>query len=377
MSAAAPAATAERSSASTAYRLLWLAVLLDVLAFGVGFAWDRHWHTQHPFEDFLSPPHLFVYSTHFLATLTLMVITFVPDLRRHFGPAFRLWPFPFAVPGAIAIAGGGFVVTALAGVFDGVWHTAFGLDETAWSFPHSMLGWGIFVAFVGVAACRVALRGERPIEWQSTAVFGFLIVATAVERFPGPFLNNLNLAELDFIRRIPVLAADPNVQHTFRIYETWNVTRLSPLFIPLAAASAGLAIELLRRFDPRPVVLVLLTGLLTYTHRFVPYLVPGAIVAYAGARAAGWRWLAAAGLGFGITASLVTFALSRGTVGPQLVGAIAATLTFAIGAWLGGRIWSVVERPTRGGVLAFVVLAGICAPALTGAVDLYLRAHTP
>ena len=28
-------------------------------------------------------------------------------------------------------------------------------------------------------------------------------------------------------------------------------------------------------------------------------------------------------------------------------------------------------------VLAFVVAAGICAPAVTGALDLYLRAHTP
>jgi hypothetical protein len=46
-----------------AYRLLWLAVSFDVLAFGVGFAWDRRWHATHPFEDFFSPPHLFVYSS--------------------------------------------------------------------------------------------------------------------------------------------------------------------------------------------------------------------------------------------------------------------------------------------------------------------------
>jgi len=28
-------------------------------------------------------------------------------------------------------------------------------------------------------------------------------------------------------------------------------------------------------------------------------------------------------------------------------------------------------------VLGFVVVAGICAPVVTGALDLYLRAHTP
>src|SRR5260221_14582766 len=82
------------SSAAAAYRLLWLAVFFDLLAFGVGFGWDRRWHATHPFEDFFSPPHLFIYSMHFLATLTLMWITFTPDLRLPFGKAFRLRPFP-------------------------------------------------------------------------------------------------------------------------------------------------------------------------------------------------------------------------------------------------------------------------------------------
>ena len=67
-------------SAVGAYRLLWLAVLFDVLAFGVGFAWDRQWHSTHPSEDFFSPTHLFVYPMHSLATLTLLWITFRPDL---------------------------------------------------------------------------------------------------------------------------------------------------------------------------------------------------------------------------------------------------------------------------------------------------------
>src|SRR6266480_2029858 len=95
-------------SIDVAYRALWVAVIFDVLAFGVGFDLDRRWHATHPFEDFFSPPHLFIYSMHFLATMTLMWITFMPDLRAHFGRAFRLVPFPFPVPGAIAIAGGGF-----------------------------------------------------------------------------------------------------------------------------------------------------------------------------------------------------------------------------------------------------------------------------
>jgi len=371
-----PVAT-ERSSANAAHRLLWLAVLFDILAFGVGFGWDRQWHATHLFEDFFSPPHLFVYSMHFLATLTLMWITFVPDLRGHFGRAFRLVGFPFPVPGAIAIAGGGFVVTALAGVFDGIWHTSFGLDETAWSFPHSMLGWGIFVAFVGIAACRIALRDEFPIGWPSALVFGFLLLAVSVDRFAGPFERNISLAELEVIRRIPALAAEPAFQHTIRIYETDGITRLNVLFIPLAAAGAGLGIRLLQRFDPRPVVLIGLTALVTYTSPGVPYVVPGAVVALAGPRITGWRWLGAAGFGFGLVAALVSVAIGRGEVGLPIFSALAAMVTFAIGAWLADRIWLVVADPQRGRVLAFVATAGIGAPALTGALDLYLRAHTP
>jgi hypothetical protein len=364
------------SSAETAYRLLWLAVIFDVLAFGVGFGWDRRWHATHPFEDFFSPPHLIVYSMHFLATLTLMWITFTPELRAHFGRAFRLVPFPFPVPGAIAIAGGGFVVTAIAGVFDAIWHTTFGLDETAWSFPHSMLGWGIFVAFVGIVACRIAIADRFPIGWPSAIVFGFLLIAASIERIPGPFLNNISIAELDVIRRIPVLAIEPPFQHTIRIYETYDITRLNALFIPLAAAGAGLGIRLLQRFDPRPLVIVALTAFVSYTATWVPYVVPGAIVAIAGRRIASWRWLGAAGFAFGLSAAVISLAISRGT-GLPLFGAFVAMVTFALGAWLADRVWLVVTDPERGRVLAFVVVAGICAPAVTGALDLYLRAHTP
>jgi hypothetical protein len=377
MTVDAVSATADTDRSSVAaYRLLWLAIAFDVLAFGVGFAWDRRWHATHPFEDFFSPPHLFVYSMHFLATLTLMWITFMPDLRARFGRTFQLLPFPFRVPGAIAIAGGGFVITAIAGVFDAIWHTTFGLDETAWSFPHAMLGWGIFVAFVGMAACRIAIADRFPIGWASALVFGFLLVAASVGRFPGPFLNNVSIATLEIIRSIPVLASAAPFQHTIRIYEAYDITRLNVLFIPLASAGAGLGIRLLQRFDPRPVVIVALTAVVSYTAPWVPYVVPGTIAAIAGPRITTWRWLAGAGFAFGIVTALFSVAISKGTVGLPLFSVLLAMPMFAIGAWLADRVWTVVLEPQRGRVLAFVIVAGVCAPAVTGALDLYLRTHT-
>jgi hypothetical protein len=108
----------------------------------------------------------------------------------------------------------------------------------------------------------------------------------------------------------------------------------------------------------------------------VPYVVPGTILAVAGRRAASWRWLGAAGFAFGLVAAFFSLAISKGASLP-LFGAFAAMLTFGIGAWLADRVWMVVSDPQRGRVLTLVVVAGICAPAVTGALDLYLRARTP
>ncbi len=354
---------------ATAYRALWIAVTFDLLAFGVGFNWDRSWHQTHPFEDFFSPPHLFIYTMHFFATMTLGYVAFTPSLRSLFGPAFRLFPLPFPVPGPIALAGGGFVVTALAGVFDGIWHTAFGLDETGWSFPHSMLGAGIFVAFVGIAACRWALREVRPIGLGSEIVFGFLLVATAGERFTGPLGTNLSPAFIGFVSRIPVLAAEPAFQHTVRIELAYDLDRLNPLFVPLQALSAGMAVALLRSFVSRTALFVVLTGVATWLTRFIPLLIPGIVLALPGPRPASRTRYAIAGVAFVVATAVIW----RGTP----AGALLGIALFPVGAWIGGLIWSVVARPTRAGVLAFVALAGLAYPALTGAVDLALRARVP
>ena len=360
-------AVSESASVTTAYRALWVAVAFDLLAFGIGFNWDRQWHQSHPFEDFFSPPHLFIYTMHFLASITLAYVAFTPPLRAVFGPAFRLFPLPFPVPGPIALAGGGFVVTALAGVFDAIWHTAFGLDETGWSFPHSMLGAGIFVAFVGIAACRWALREVRPIGIGSEIVFGFLLIATAGERFTGPLGTNLSPGFIEFVAQIPVLAAEPAFQHTVRIELAYNIDRLNPLWLPLEAISGGMALVLVRSFVSRTAIFVALTAVATWLTKFVAFLAPGIVLA-AGPAPSRARWLAA-GAAFVIATALIW----KSIPGAALLG----ILLFPVGAWLGQLIWSVVERPTRRGVLSFVMLAGIVYPATTGIVDLSLRARVP
>jgi hypothetical protein len=88
-----------------------------------------------------------------------------------------------------------------------------------------------------------------------------------------------------------------------------------------------------------------------------------------GTAAIGWRWWALAGLLFGIATATVW----RGTAS----GAIFAAPPTILGVALAERVWRVVERPTRDGVVSFVALAGFTAPALTGILDLSLRYCTP
>ena len=87
-------------------------------------------------------------------------------------------------------------------------------------------------------------------------------------------------------------------------------------------------------------------ALLTRTTDFVPLIVPALVLAVRGSAAIGWRGWTLTGLCFG-------------------------------GAVVAGRIWRVAERPTRRGVLTFVALAGVAAPAFTGVIDLALRVRTP
>lgn len=318
---------------------------------------------------------------HLCAAITLAYFAFTPNLRRWFGPTFRLPLVPFPIPGSIGLAGAGFGLVALAGMFDAIWHSTFGLDETGWSFPHSMLGWGLFVSFLGMASCRIALahpapaprdtqpRIPRPIGWPSALVFGFLIAATAAERFAGPLATNLSPEVIQYISRIPVLASETAFQHTTRIYLAAGIDRSNQLFVPLISLSAGLMLGLLHHFTTRRWVMIGLAALLSWTTTLVPYLVPATVIAIGGNRQGSPAVWFLAGVGFAFT----TAAIWQDTPGGPLVG----TALFIVGSLVADAISIVVAVPTRAGVIKLATLAGIVMPALTGIVDLVLRARIP
>ena len=109
---------------------------------------------------------------------------------------------------------------------------------------------------------------------------------------------------------------------------------------------------------------------LTYTTLYVPLIVSAIALALRGTARVGWRRWAFTGLLGIATAIIWDHPLTFG-------GAVLAAPLMVAGAAVAEPIWRVVERPTRGRVLTFVILARICAPALTGVLDLALRSRAP
>src|SRR5215831_14307735 len=102
-----PASAVQPASLAQAHTLLTFTLALFVASVAVGLAWDRAWHATHVFDTFYAPPHVFTYAMALVTAHLVGVLTFSRELRVWFGPAVRVPLLPFAVPGALVLAGGG------------------------------------------------------------------------------------------------------------------------------------------------------------------------------------------------------------------------------------------------------------------------------
>lgn len=252
-----------------------------------------------------------------------------------------------------------------------------------------MLGWGILVTYVGLVACRLALRPHRPVAWYTRSVLGGLALTVIMGVMMGPLDNNRTPEHVRAVAALPVLAAEPEAQHTFRIYLTWNLTRTSPLFVPLSALAVGAGLAVLQGVVGGRSFLFLAVALMVTLLAFdrgtaryfdlaadprnwLPLPVFPAALVLAVFRTLGlresWAW-AAAGAVFG--AGVV--AIWGAPPGLMLL----AVPAMVLGARLGSGIAATLLAPTRAAVARLVGVAGFMVPAGLGLVDLYLRTHTP
>jgi hypothetical protein len=380
------------AAARRAGRRLWIAFWILFVAIGVGRAWDAYWHVTRPFDTFFSPPHLFTYLTTGLAGGLVASLLFDRELRDRFGAGPRA-PLLGDVPWPLLLALGGFATLLLAGGLDAVWHTRFGLDETPWSTPHAMIGWGLLVIFLGFLSARLALG--RPA-WPVALLLGFFALGFTPTPFLGPLYGNNTPETVRAVAEIPVLAQQPAAQHTYRIFLAWNLDRTNPLLLPLGALWAAAALALARGIDGRArswLLAAAIWSLLTlrgepreaqWLERFEPLVAdPATWLPLPLFFAALAFWLLRqlrlpAPLGWA-GAGLVFAVVANAWWGPHRAAGLLAPLAAAaavLGASIGGWLADTVARP-RGATVAGLLALGVAVPFATGLLDLYLRRATP
>lgn len=373
-------------------RLLWASFWAMLASVLVGLPWDAAWHARQPFETAFSPPHLFIYLTTGLAIGLYLLLLCAPRQRRWFGSAFPVPTIPYPVPGSLFLVGAGLAVLGLGAALDVIWHSAFGLDETRWSTPHAMLGWGWGLAALGFVSARLALGSRQPLGRLTRAFLGFILLGFTIGPLVGPFQHNQTPEKVAAVAAIPVLADQPEFQHTARIYLDWRLTRAHPGFVVLGALWAGLAVAALQRFGGRTRFVVLLVTAWTVLALFgdrrtaarlsldpghaaswlpIP-LLPALLASTFVRRGGGDPFIAMAvgGAAFGLVSQAIW--PSIGVTTGALLGAVAAPLGFR----LGDRLMATLEQPTRERCVALALVA-VVAPLLSGLIDLFLRSRTP
>jgi hypothetical protein len=188
-----------------ALRRLYLAILLFGAAAFIGGPWDMLYHTTTAFDSFFSPPHLFIYGATAASIAVVVAIVASPPCRAAFGGMLRLPAVPVPLPAALVLLGAGLFVVVLSGVLDEFWHASFGVDETRWSAPHAMFGWGLFLSALGFVSARLALRDAKPVRDGEQFLLGILVAALSMYAFLLPFMVYPTRATLDAIASLPVL----------------------------------------------------------------------------------------------------------------------------------------------------------------------------
>ncbi len=378
--------------ARRAGHLLWLAFWTMLASVGIGLPWDAAWHVSRRFDTAFSPPHLFVYVTTALTAAFFLALLTTPALRRSFGRGFHVPLVRYPVPGPLFLVGVGLGLLAFGALLDIAWHTAFGLDETRWSAPHAMLGWGWGVASFGFVGARLALRPHRPLHWWTRVFLGLVLIGFSIGPVLGPFQHNQTAEKVAAIAAIPVLAEQSAFQHTTRIYLDWQIVRSHPVFVVLGAVWVGVSLALVQTIDRRAVFVFGVLGFWTVAALLrdrgaairlglnvgqlacwlpIP-LLPAALASFL-ARRAGQGEVVAASVGGAVFGALSQ--LIWPTIGP-IPGAVLGVPFAVLGSMLGGKLAELLEQPTQRGCAALAAVA-LVAPFATGLVDLYLRLRTP
>jgi hypothetical protein len=158
-----PVAAAQRPSRALAG---WVAALLGLGAFQLvaGGFWDSSMHIltgRVPAgADFLWPPHIMIYSSFALSFLVALIAVAAVALGgwRAGERDPRQWVRRNPYLGIVALASG-YALLSIPG--DALWHALFGIDLTAWSPPHVLIGLLSCAVIVSALGLILQSRPER------------------------------------------------------------------------------------------------------------------------------------------------------------------------------------------------------------------------
>lgn len=376
--------------------LVWLVYAFLVIAmFG---AWlDGIWHIVYEFDDFFSPPHLVIYLFSTLATFTVMGMVFYSPVRRAVGHGLHIKILPFPVSGALVLLGSGLGLLGFAGlILDNFWHTNFGLDETAWSLPHSMLGWMLLLIALGLLSVRIKLNTHKQMNAMATIMLTLMVIIFSKGTFLGPLNDNFTYETVQLATLAPALATQEDFLHTLRIYQEWNLNRTSPLLLLLAPLWFGAVITFVKQVDKRWwMVLILMTliflmdskkddleALLPFiptimdsraNYASIPIFLPTLLILILPRLKLRENWVY---LIAGLLLNLQIFNI-WGANGLSFIVAILAFPLILIGKQIGVYAYDVISQPDSLPKVRSLILAMLCMTIITGCVDLLLRLVTP
>jgi len=315
-----------------------------------------------------------------------------PDLRACFGPPLPGMPKRIAVPAPLFLMGAAIAVLVAAGATDSVWHTLWGQDETRWSYPHGLIGWGTYMASLAFCSCRLALRSVVPFGRFSAVGYALPVLVFSMPAILGPMALHISPEHNVALAATPGFAG-AGTQRMMEVVFYWGLDRTNPLFLAMAASYAVAATAMLRMLDPRPwrmleaalagttlymavhIGWAATNGLLWSFRTWAPLPVLPGLAAWAAARRAGLSapsaW-AATGLASSLTAAAVYLPSATG-FSMALAG---APVGWAVGR-LADRLSLELETPGPRAMPVVALLMGAALPAVLGTVDLVLRMGTP
>lgn len=142
------------SQLSNSFIIIYFTISIAIALQIGGTNWDIIWHGINDIDNFLTPPHLVLYSGVLLVILLNIIGIYIwhknqiSNLQRSDNQLIN-FNFVRSIPTGLKLSITGSLLEISSGFFDSWWHSNFGFDGLL-SPSHLMIGTGMMIAILGV-----------------------------------------------------------------------------------------------------------------------------------------------------------------------------------------------------------------------------------